>query len=443
MNNPDLESKPQVRYVDHGNGSIPNSTSASSSKPSKEKKRKRHRSSSSDKVSSKRRRRQSRSSSSSEDSGPRTHHSSGRSHSKKSRKHKRSSKKSKRRNRSRSPPPKDKRLSRLHESQLRFAKREQKRTNKKQERINKKHNKRYSQRYPKKIPTNMKLAQHNDSPPDTSQKLNKGPLVDCVCGIDIADGIMLECKHCEYFSHGSCYGINSINIEGFKHTCGKCSIKHNEPCTNLEIGLFYQTGNKSPEERQQFRLALLLKRAAVSYYNHEFYNFVGLSDIGVTFLRLKLHIDKNYASNLLKDLCCEGFIQRKPTFAINYDHIRTVYDLIEAKPIAKQTTVDVTPSPCSSLSASTIDPKPRFNASNINLEDTLPDPERIDFCPSTHITDETNGSSTENPSIEPSTSTPLGTAGSSVRSTPMGSEGGSVRSTEDSGIVETDTLGGE
>ena len=59
--------------------------------------------------------------------------------------------------------------------------------------------------------------------------------VQCVCMNAHPDLIMLDCQHCSYQQHASCYRILSVDDVPIQHCCVTCSKKYGVKCTDSKL----------------------------------------------------------------------------------------------------------------------------------------------------------------------------------------------------------------
>ena len=59
--------------------------------------------------------------------------------------------------------------------------------------------------------------------------------VQCVCMNAHPDLIMLDCQHCSYQQHASCYRILSVEDVPIQHCCVTCSKKYGVKCTDSKL----------------------------------------------------------------------------------------------------------------------------------------------------------------------------------------------------------------
>ena len=115
----------------------------------------------------------------------------------------------------------------------------------------------------------------------------------CSCGVHEDDGMMILCASCNTWQHAICYAITNSKDAPEPHYCVDCAKKYDYQCTDKQLAQIEDT-NKISEN-------CLWRRALISVAE--------VNRVLPTTLSKRLMIPVNVASNLIKRMEAEGFVQ--------------------------------------------------------------------------------------------------------------------------------------
>ena len=150
----------------------------------------------------------------------------------------------------------------------------------------------------------------------------------CPCEVNVPDKIILNCTICKGRDHGWCYGVFVMTAD-FVHVCARCSIQTGLACTSEEIKLWVLTDFKSEEDKTEFKMGLLKKRAIFSYAEKEYMGYSGCNPPYGKYIEGRFSQGKKMAETIVGKIVLEGCIAQMNTpFMINLHQIKKSYGYV-------------------------------------------------------------------------------------------------------------------
>ena len=111
--------------------------------------------------------------------------------------------------------------------------------------------------------------------------------------------------------------------------CARCSIQTGLACTSEEIKIWFLTDFKSEEDKTEFKMGLLKKRAIFYYADKEYVGYSGCNPPYGKYIEGRFSQGKKMAETIVGKIVLKGCIAQMNTpFMINLHQIKKSYGYV-------------------------------------------------------------------------------------------------------------------